>query len=246
MSDVIKIKYSNQIAGSCISSNCEAYVSSTDKTGWLLVSHSDKGGEPLFALPKHLKVKIRGLENGRVQFTVLEGRLKDEKGSVIQKGGPHFNTINPHKKAAKLTLNLTTKKLSYNGKEIDAFTQEYAESNGGVLDPLPFGIWKIEIADSPHKLGEGYLEFTNFATTWFPIEKSGGTLDRYVHVGSLSHGCATVGINKIRAKDFNPNDNTLNWVRSHSAKFTTWTDLYEYLIKSRLDDKHVGTIEVIK
>jgi len=155
------------------------------------------------------------------------------------------SNTNLQTKAAKLTLNLTTKKLSYNGKEIDAFTQEYAESNGGVLYPLPFGIWKIEIPDAPHELGIGYEEFSLYSTTWFPIDTP-KTLNRYVHLGSLSHGCATIGINRIRAKDRNPKEEVLEWIRRlHKVKFTIWTDLCEYLMKSRLDNKYVGEIEVI-
>jgi len=92
---------SNEIAGSCISRvDCSeiAYVSKTDKKGWLLVSPNNGGGGESFALPKYLKVKITSQKNNRIQFTILEGRLKGKTASVTKKGGPYLsNSTFAHK-----------------------------------------------------------------------------------------------------------------------------------------------------
>jgi len=222
-----------------------AYVSpKAGKNGWLLVSENSEGGIPTFSIPVYLKVKITGKEHDRIQFTILEGRLKGMTASVTKKYGPHLTHTNLRTEGAKLVLNLTTKKLTYNGTTIDAFTQEIISH--GKLDPLPFGTWKIKIPYEIHSdLGEGYLDFSKYSMTWFPI-KTPKTLDRFVHVGAISHGCATIGINQKKAKDFNPKEDRMKWLKLHRVKFETWTGVYEYLIKSRLDDKYVGEIEVIK
>ncbi len=85
------------------------------------------------------------------------------------------------------------------------------------------------------------MGYSQFSKTWFHIETP-KTLDRFIHVGGTSHGCATIGINswekgyKIKNFDYSNIKQT----------YENWTDLYYYLIFSRLDDKYVGEIEVVK
>jgi hypothetical protein len=82
-------------------------------------------------------------------------------------------------------------------------------------NPTPAGTHDLEIPDFHHKGGSRYGKY---GTTWFRVEHSG---DRYLHPGRRSAGCVTV-------KDT-----------------TKWPSIYAYLISARLDDKSVGTIQVV-
>ncbi len=85
------------------------------------------------------------------------------------------------------------------------------------------------------------LRGSPYANTWFPIETP-VTTDRYIHLGKISHGCVTIGINeyKLDNPNYNPND------PSTIQTYANWTDVYDYLIRSRLDDEYIGTVEVIQ
>jgi hypothetical protein len=84
-------------------------------------------------------------------------------------------------------------------------------------NPIPAGTHVIELPDAPHSGGNGYTGQSAFATTWFRVGSSG---DRYLHPGRVSAGCATV------------------------TDVSQWTNIYNYLIKSRASTTTVGSLTV--
>ena len=126
--------------------------------------------------------------------------------------------------------------------EIDAFTQEYDQLPSNPLNKVPLGIWKIEIPYEIHPIGDGYYKYSKYATTWFHIVTSISDTyqDRFLHPGTISHGCVTVGINRFKNTSFNWSDAAV--IRS----LNNWDKLYDLLIVSRLDAYTVGSIEVVE
>jgi hypothetical protein len=96
---------------------------------------------------------------------------------------------------------------------------------------VPAGQWDIEIPDFPHELGRGYTGFAPHAMSWFriaaPISK-----DRYIHPGTISAGCATVGIKGDRTS------------AQGQAALRAYEKLYAYLIRRRKSAGIVGQIQV--
>ncbi len=195
----------------------------TDDQGWLLVKREPSGEN--FSIPKHLKVEVDDIKGGREYFIIKEGVLNGKRASVslINGSKSRFTESNPHQAAAKLTFNRKTKKLTYGGMSIDAFT--------GKDNPIPKGTFKIEIPDAPHRHGQVYHQDFRviFSTSWFRIATTDGVTDRYLHVGSDSGGCLTVGIEG----------------EIEQRILQQWDNLYNYLIKRRSGDgKSVGTVQV--
>ncbi len=224
--------------------------------GWMDVLFDDGRRTPV---PQYLKVEVYKIENDRDYFTFIEGwdasnntPLKGKKASLSHEqtsGGFKSRLIKelPHSnKPAKIKINITTHQLWY-GDMIDpipAFTQEedHLYENGAFKknDPLPTGKWKVAIPKSPHgEAALSYLEYSPFATTWFHIETP-ITIDRFVHVGAISHGCATIGTDKWKNDKYDTSDPLTR------KSYENWTKFYEYLITSRMDDLYIGEIEVIK
>lgn len=101
--------------------------------------------------------------------------------------------------------------------------------------PIPPGTHKIRSPDYSHKVEgdtEGYRDaFPPGVITrndiWFPIELEGTDVNssRYVHLGSVSHGCVTV------------------------YEVEKWNIVYDYLISHRMpgtEGKYVGQLTVGK
>lgn len=227
-----------------------------ESRGWMDVTFDDGRRVPV---PQYLKVEVYKVENNRDYFIFLEGwdssdntPLKGKKASLshekiessyksrlIEKL-PHSNS------PAKIKINITTHQLWYGDaiNPIPAFTQEedHVQENGYIQknDPLPVGKWKVAIPKSPHgEAALSYLKFSPFATTWFHIETP-ITTDRFIHVGAISHGCATIGTDRWKNDKYDTNDPLIR------ESFENWTKFYEYLIISRADDLYVGEIEVVK
>ena len=151
-----------------------AYIPDVDG-GWLLVVL--ESGEKV-ALPYTLKVRLEESKNGRDYFTILEGVYKNQKASVIQ----GYLKRNPNYKQQIKLIYYKNRQIL----KIDGRNDEYR----AVMDnPLPNGIYIIELPDYPHDLGRPYLSKAKRALTWFRIRVEGG---RYLHTGSRSAGCLTV------------------------------------------------------
>ncbi|MFB9327994.1 hypothetical protein ACFFSY_18875 [Paenibacillus aurantiacus] len=190
------------------------HVSDADNEGWLLVKFS--GSNAPDALPQNLRVEYIKTEGGRDYFKVIEGVHAGREGSVKQKegGGSYLIEGDPKQPTAQVHFVIPSKKLWYQNNG------EWVGPIDTMTDPnnmVPVGVHDIEIPDAPHKGGESYEDRSRFASTWFRIGHSG---DRYLHTGSVSAGCVTM------------------------TDIPKWTDLYNYLIKRRKDDKSVGEIHV--
>lgn len=83
---------------------------------------------------------------------------------------------------------------------------------------IPKGIYKICLPDAPHHGGRVYKKTARHAETWFRI---GDDSDRYLHPGSRTKGCITI------------------------KNIDSWEKIYQHLIFCRLDDLHIGTLEVV-
>jgi hypothetical protein len=144
--------------------------------GWLLVLL--ELSKEIVALPFTLKVQLDYSRDGRDYFTILEGVHKGKKASVKQ----GYLKRNPkYKQQIKL--------IYYKRKgilKIDGRNEEYYAV---MKDPLPNGIYVIELPDHPHEGGRLYLDRAKRALTWFRIRARG---ERYLHTGSISAGCLTV------------------------------------------------------
>lgn len=82
-------------------------------------------------------------------------------------------------------------------------------------------------ADYFHSYGNPYLGNSKYSGIWFRIGNESS--DRYLHVGSVSLGCVSVG--KSSAADSTP-------------EFEKWSNLYIYLSKKRSGNKFIGEIIV--
>ena len=80
------------------------------------------------------------------------------------------------------------------------------------------GIYQLCLPDAPHRGGGGYRKGARHAETWFRINDDS---DRYLHPGARTKGCITI-------KDIE-----------------SWEKIYHHLIVCRIDDIHIGTLEVL-
>jgi uncharacterized protein YutE (UPF0331/DUF86 family) len=80
------------------------------------------------------------------------------------------------------------------------------------------GTYNVCLPDVPHQGGKRYRSKARHAESWFRI---GDDSDRYLHPGARSKGCLTV------------------------TDISQWELIFSYVINCRLDDSHVGTLDVI-
>ena len=182
-----------------------AYIPDVDG-GWLLVVMEPSG--EIKSLPYTLKVQLDERKNGGDYFTILEGVYKGKRASVKQ----GYLKRNPNYKQQIKLIYYKNRQIL----KIDGRNDEYR----AVMDnPLPNGIYIIELPDYPHDLGRPYLSKAKRALTWFRIRVEGG---RYLHTGSRSAGCLTV------------------------TNVEKWDSLYDAIIwcRKRGDDNAHGILEI--
>lgn len=187
------------------------YIPDVDN-GWLKVKLADGN---IIYLPAFLKVQSEYIERGREYFTILEGSYKDQKASVsldnANNNSSRLLSDVKHEPLAKLQYSISRKKLIIGNKKYKA--TDYAEM------PWKKGWYDIELPDSPHLGGRGYLGTASRAKTWFRIGHEG---ERYLHTGSRSLGCITI------------------------TEIEKWDEIYNKLIKARKGDfLSVGMLEVV-
>jgi hypothetical protein len=85
----------------------------------------------------------------------------------------------------------------------------------------------IWLPDYFHNYGNSYLDDSKYAGIWFRLGNESSV--RYLHVGSVSLGCVSVGKSK-------KSDTTV--------EHNQWNDVYNYLCKKRLNSKHIGQLIV--
>ncbi len=213
-------------------------VTGTDVHGWLDVQID--GISNVTSLPYGLRVDTLGVAGGREKFRVLEGIRVGKTGSVelAPKGKSQFGSV-PLKPAATVVLSLSASKVVFGHTALTLtptfgvpprFTASGGQSffnqfesvtvtNDYGSNPVPIGLWPLQIPDEKHTLAERYLGRSRHATTWFRI---GDGRDRYLHVGKFSNGCAAV------------------------TEMEKWSALWQYLILARKGDSmNVGTIRVV-
>jgi len=190
-----------------------AYVDEVLPNGWFTVIVDGFGRQDI---PEGTKVKLLRQENGREYFRILEGRFKGKLANVSMKGGlfgllakSRFIRTNIHKIGAKLTFIIDGKRLVIEGLgHFEAYTS--------TTNPIPKGVYPLEIPDEIHSLGTHYLRDSKYAKTCFRIGRNG---DRYLHPGIISGGCITV------------------------TDIHRWTDIYKFL-RYRRDNGDIGKVVV--
>jgi len=85
--------------------------------------------------------------------------------------------------------------------------------------PVPLGSHTLAIPSYPHRQGEPYVNRSQYAKIWFLI---GTGRDHFLHCGTRTDGCVTV------------------------TDFAEWDRIYDYLIRCRMNDQHVGRIRVFE
>lgn len=188
-----------------------------DRKGWLKVK-LDLGR--VISLPEYIKVNFLGRISNRDNFEILEGVHKGKKASVSERGAEISWLGSPmpiYKSAVSLTFKISTSLLETPIGDVQAITDS--------INPIPPGIYPIQLPDFPHNLGEPYLDQATKALTWFYLGTGNavqGKNDRYLHTGLGSEGCVTV------------------------KEIDKWDRLYKSLIRARaLGGKKIGTINVL-
>jgi len=193
------------------------------------------------SLPWRLKVDLLRTELGRDFFQILEGALKGSKASLKQRlpGQSYLAPENPHRNPASIRLSRRTQQLWHEARgPFSAFTE--------LNNPVPIGAYDLEIPDFPHP--DYYPESSKYQQVWFRIGHSG---DRYLHLGTISHGCATVRPwmpDKQRDARFrHRSDSELGLPAPLPvAPFASWDDICKELMRCRKrDDRSVGTLHVV-
>jgi len=151
----------------------------------------------------------------------------------IEKGREYFNILEGRFRGCKASVGLEDGKshLSRKGEHkgparlvFDQKAEKLAIDGLGKYNadmdennPLPPGRYDLEIPYELHPKGAPYLSSSKYAKTWFRIGHKG---KRFLHVGRISAGCITV-IEKNK-----------------------WTEIYNFLIRSRKDNISVGEVIV--
>ena len=201
---------------------------STNNGDWLLVVLDS--GEKV-SIPEYCHVTLHKTAAGRDQFTIQEGphakkNASNQAGRLVPKR---------HAAAAQVVFYIGSEVMTWSGGP--AVKGHGMGVTGGQpvftlpTDPIPGGTWDIEVPDHPHELGKGYLNLTGHSLSWFRIN-SPGSRNRYIHAGTISGGCATVGIRGDK-----------NSSAGQSA-LKGYEKVYAYLINRRKSPGVVGTLQV--
>lgn len=193
----------------------------TDDNGWLNVK-KDSGG--IISLTKYCRVTHRGYNSDKTRelFTILDWPNQNVKASVsaISSTKSRFTSVG-FKTGGLITFDLANHRLKYGSSSwIHAATDS--------SNPIKKGTYNLWLPDYTHDFGTSYLNLTKYATVWFRIGEESSS--RYLHVGSVSAGCVTVG-----EKDTGGTDNDKR----------RWDEIYYYLIKRRTGSKFVGKIKIL-
>lgn len=131
---------------------------------------------------------------------------------------------------AKMRINKKSVNITTNSIYIRAPKSNYKQFLGSSYTPMPEGKHKIlrpdnshaDISTEPYRKEDTKHIYGN--DVWFPIEIAGKKTSRYIHIGHLSEGCATV------------------------YELSQWGMIYDYLISKRennFDSKYIGTLTVL-
>lgn len=201
-------------------SNTSKALTETDENGWLNVRKTN--GE-IISIVKYARVKYQGYnqDKTREEFTLLDWPHSNVKASVsaISETQSPFKSIQ-YLEGGLIQFNRDNYKLKYG-------SSEWIHAASDPSDLIPKGIHNLWLPDYMHSYGIPYLGDADYATVWFRIGNESS--DRYLHVGSVSAGCITVG------------ERDTGGSQSDRKK---WDGIYNYLIKRRIGNKFVGKIKV--
>ncbi len=171
----------------------------------------------------------------RDSVTPLEGLHKGKQLSVPRSNGSSLFLKaegNVYNAPATLFYHNTKNQVWFTGGPVVSTDEpDFAMGKGRGTNPgqnswLPPGDYNIRIPEYPSGYGASYVGKAKNPMVWFPIANGGGNTmtDRFLHPGQVSYGCVSVSVKE----DFG----------------VAWAKIYDYLIRSRLSDKSVGTLRV--
>ena len=197
--------------------------------GWVTVKMDSGKEEPL---PEYCSVEQTGTKRGRDLFVIAEGPLAHQPAS-LPKG---YLIRELHEAAAEIQFYRKSSILSWKGGPKVSY-----DASGNVVggiptftdssNMVPAGIWDVEIPDAPHRWGRKYQKHAPHTFSWFR-QATTRAKDRYLHVGTASAGCTTVGIEG----DMSSPDGI--------QALKNFETLYAYLIRKRSAPGIVGKINV--
>lgn len=209
----------------------------TEDDGWLRTLDSKNQDVFLCACTQVVTLSESG---GRTSFKVLDG---PQSGKVLSLKNENVERYlgeqGPVTTGARLVVTYGPRKMLYSAPKRATLDQQTARMTFGTqfadvtlnsewrsgYYPLPEGKYRILIPDAPHKIDytdfyRRYQPSLRYDQVWFPIEFEDNS--RFVHVGNVSEGCVTV------------------------MSLDKWNAIYEYLISHRLNNKYIGTLEVVE
>lgn len=188
--------------------------------GFLNVKNEQNG--QIISIVKYCRVKnlSRNSDKSRETFEILDWPHIGVKASVkaINKTTSRFKKYD-YLSGGTIVFNKSEGKIKYGTSDwIKGYTN---------VDPIPKGTYNIWLPDYYHKYGNPYLNYTENACIWFRLGSEDS--DRYLHVGSASLGCVSIGKNS--EYDSNPD-------------YKKWDEVYNYLKLRRNGNKYVGKLIV--
>ncbi|MCE4540659.1 hypothetical protein LXT12_25835 [Pelomonas sp. P7] len=228
------------------------YTKSLDQSGWLAI----RIPEGIVAVPEYLKVSENQTKDGRIYFSILEGRYKGKIASLALENREKCLISAKRGSGAKLIAkilgrqqlksvarhgevrNQLVAKLSFDGKiatiSLDSDV-DFTETNPTSPDynktlhskPLPKGTYKILTPDGAHN-----ARFTNFYVQYQSDLKYHTVWFPIEYAGNHNSSFVHVG---------NLSEGCVT-----IYQFDMWNSVYDYLIKNRMDSngKYVGTITI--
>ncbi|WP_113662241.1 hypothetical protein [Pedobacter nanyangensis] len=196
----------------------------TGSDNWLQVKKSSNSA--IISIPKYCRVSNVSFSgtgtNKREVFTIVDWPYVNEVCSVaaLPDSRSRFGNVD-YNVGSIVTYDHKAKTLTVNPGGITV------KAGIDPNNPMSNGEYLLRLPDAPHIYGRPYLDRTSFALTWFFIEDT-DHLDRYLHTGSVSEGCVTVGLN------------------GGEADFVKWTDIAKILSTQRLasNNAFVGKLVV--
>lgn len=163
----------------------------TGSDNWLQVRKSSNG--VLISIPKYCRVRNTSFSGSgasmRENFTILDWPYVNDVCSVVAlpDSRSRFGNVD-YNVGAIATFDNRTKTLMVNPGGI------VVKAGFDSSHPMQNGEYLISLPDAPHRFGHAYLDRTSFALTWFFINDT-DAINRYLHAGSVSEGCLTIGVN---------------------------------------------------
>lgn len=167
-------------------------------------------------LPAYLRVDATGEKDGREYFVIREGHHKSKEASVTKTGGPFLVPPRGHSGGALVQFLPGKKKLRVANMPTAPTVGAFVQEQR----QLAAGLHHLFIPDRAHSYSDNYHQAGAYRKTWFGIGHSNGP--NYLHPGKHSSGCLAM------------------------TDIAQWPSIADYLVRSRLDDLAVGTLQVCR